>query len=219
MRANRNAVIDNLLAQHKDDFAVALRSADAQRIAAAGKRVVFKSIENAYPLGRNIDLLDEFYEAGVRMIGPVHSRNNQFADSATDKRGPVWGGLSPLGRRLIKRANKLGMIVDMSHAHDLALAQAIELSKTPIILSHSGVAELYNHPRNVSGKLLQKLARAGGVIQINSLSGYLRDLETDPNRLPEFLAIYKKYQNAPGAFVSIRRHSLQSGAPGQKISA
>ena len=209
---DRNAVIDNLLTRHKDDFAFATRSADAQQIAAAGKRVVFKSIENAYPLGTNIDLLDEFYEAGVRMIGPVHSRNNQFADSATDKRGPVWGGLSPLGRRLIKRANELGMIVDMSHAHDLALAQAIELSKTPIILSHSGVAELYNHPRNVPNKLLQKLARAGGVIQINSLSSYLRDLDTDLNRLPEFLAIYKKYQNAPGgmrlnsqAFIAERR--------------
>ena len=208
----RNNVIDRLVKQHANDFALALRAEDAHRLKAIGKRVVYKSIENAYPLGTNIDLLDEFYAAGVRMVGLVHSRNNQFADSATDKRGQVWGGLSPLGRQLIKRANELGMIVDMSHAHDDALAQAIEVSATPVILSHSGVGTLYRHPRNVPNSLLQKLAKSGGVIQINSLSGYLRDLNTDPNRLPEFLAIYKKYQNAPGgmrlnsqAFIAERR--------------
>ncbi len=111
-----------------------------------------------------------------------------------------------------ERANELGMIVDMSHAHDEALAQAIEISKTPIILSHSGVAHLYKHPRNVPDYLLKKLAQSGGVIQINSLSGYLRDLDTSPNRLPEFIGLYRKYQNAPGgmrenheAFIADRR--------------
>lgn len=208
----RNKVIDGLVDMPGGDFALALEAEDAKRIAASGKRVVYKSIENAYPLGTNIDLLDEFYAAGVRMVGLVHSRNNQFADSATDKNGQVWGGLSPLGRQLIKRANALGMIVDMSHAHDMALAQAIELSETPVILSHSGVSKLYQHPRNVPDGLLQKLAQSGGVIQINSLSGYLRDLDTHPNRLPEFIGLYKKYQNAPGgmrqnseAFIADRR--------------
>lgn len=208
----RNQVIDTLLRTQGDSFASARRAEDAARIAAAGQRVVYRSIENAYPLGNDIDLLNEFYDAGVRMVGLVHSRNNQFADSATDKRGPVWGGLSPLGRKLIERANDLGMIVDMSHAHDKALAQAIELSRTPIILSHSGVAHFYKHPRNVPDELLKKLAQSGGVIQINSLSGYLRDLDTDPQRLPDFLEIYRKYQNAPGgmrenhkAFIAERR--------------
>ena len=185
---------------------------DAARIAASGKRVVYKSIENAYPLGTNIDLLNEFYAAGVRMVGLVHSSNNQFADSSTDKGGQKWGGLSPLGRQLIQRANQLGMIVDMSHAHDEALAQAIELSKTPIILSHSGAAHLYKHPRNVPDNLLMKLAHVGRGYQINSLSGYLRDFDTSPNRLPEFIDLYRKYQNAPGgmrenheAFIADRR--------------
>ena len=171
-----------------------------------------KASRNAYPLGENIDLLDEFYAAGVRMVGLVHSTNNQFADSATDLKRQKWGGLSPLGRRLIRRANRLGMIVDMSHAHDEALAQAIEISATPIILSHSGAAFLHKHPRNVPDALLKKVAQSGGVIQINSLSAYLRDSRADPNRLPEFLAIYRKYQNAPGgmrenhvAFIAERR--------------
>ena len=209
---HRNQVIDEMLRGQSADFELALRAADAPHIAKTGKRVVYKSIENAYPLGEDIDLLDEFYAAGVRMVGLVHSKNNQFADSATDLKGQKWGGLSPLGRQLIRRANRLGMIVDMSHAHDDALAQAIELSATPIILSHSGAAFLHKHPRNVPDALLKKLARSGGVIQINSLSAYLRDSKADPNRLPEFLAIYRKYQNAPGgmrenhaAFISERR--------------
>ena len=209
---HRNAVIDNLLRQHNDEFALALRAEDAPAIKAAGKRVVYKSIENAYPLGMDIDLLDAFYEAGVRMVGLVHSKNNQFADSATDLGGQKWGGLSPLGRALVRRANKLGMIIDMSHAHDEALAQAIELSETPIILSHSGVASLFKHPRNVPDALLKKLAESGGVIQINSLSAYLRSLNTHPDRLPEFLSLYRKYQNLPGgmrknhmAFIAERR--------------
>ena len=208
----RSVVIDEMVRNLSDDFALALQADEAARIAASGKRVVYKSVENAYPLGTNIDLLDEFYAAGVRMVGLVHSRNNQFADSSTDKAGQKWGGLSPLGRALIKRANALGMIVDLSHAHDEALAQAIALSTTPIILSHSGAAHLYEHPRNVPDALLKKLAQSGGVIQINSLSGYLRDLNTDPRRLPEFIGLYRKYQNAPGgmrenhkAFIADRR--------------
>jgi membrane dipeptidase len=208
----RSLVIDDMFTKLSDDFALALQADEAARIASSGKRVVYKSIENAYPLGKNIDLLDEFYAAGVRMVGLVHSRNNQFADSSTDKAGQIWGGLSPLGKALIKRANKLGMIVDLSHAHDVALAQAIALSTTPIILSHSGAAHLYEHPRNVPDDLLKKLAQSGGVIQINSLSGYLRDLNTDPRRLPEFIGLYRKYQNAPGgmrenhqAFIADRR--------------
>ncbi|MDA8712620.1 dipeptidase [Alphaproteobacteria bacterium] len=208
----RSVVIDEMVRNLSDDFALALQADEAARIAASGKRVVYKSIENAYPLGTNIDLLDEFYAAGVRMVGLVHSRNNQFADSSTDKAGQKWGGLSPLGTALIKRANALGMIVDLSHAHDEALAQAIALSTTPIILSHSGAAHLYEDPRNVPDALLKKLAQSGGVIQINSLSGYLRDLNTDPRRLPEFIGLYRKYQNAPGgmrenhkAFIADRR--------------
>ena len=157
----RNKVIDEMVENLGDDFAPATTADDAARIAASGKRVVYKSIENAYPLGTNIDLLNEFYDAGVRMVGLVHSSNNQFADSSTDKAGQKWGGLSPLGRQLIRRANELGMIVDMSHAHDEALAQAIELSETPIILSHSGAAHLYKHPRNVPDNLLKKLATFG----------------------------------------------------------
>ena len=194
---HRNRLIDKMLDAHSDDFAAALRADDAAAIAAQGKRIVYKSIENAYPLGEDISLLDEFYAAGVRMVGLVHMANNQFADSATDPAGPKWGGLSPLGEALIERANRLGMIIDMSHAHDAALQQAIKLSITPVILSHSGAAALYGHPRNVNDALLRELAASGGVMHINSLSGYLKKLDTDPARRPALVALFRYWRQNP----------------------
>lgn len=215
----RNVTIDNMVSRAPDEFAMALQAQDAQAIIEAGKRVVYKSIENAYPLGEDLNLLDEFYAAGVRMIGLVHTRNNQFADSSTDPSGQKWNGLSPLGKELIERANKLGMIVDLSHAHDDALDQAMTLSKSPIILSHSGASALYEHPRNVPDDLLVRLAKTGGVIQINSLSGYLRDLNVDKRRLPELFKIYSDYrapgenQNAKHRDYVARRQALDSKYP------
>ncbi len=187
---HRNQLIDEMVANHSDLFGHATLAEHAAPIAAAGKRVVFKSIENAYPLGMDVSLLDEFYANGVRIIGLVHMSNNQFADSSTDKNGPQWGGLSPLGRQLVERANALGMVIDASHAHDATLAQLIELSRTPIILSHSGAKQIFDHPRNVPDDLLQKLAAQGGVIHINSLSGYLKTLQSDPERRPALMTLY-----------------------------
>ncbi len=194
---HRNRVIDEMLINYADNFMPATTADDAAAIVAQGKHVVYKSIENAYPLGLDVTQLDAFYEAGVRMVGLVHMTNNQFADSSTDPDGLKWNGLSPLGEDLIRRANALGMIIDMSHAHDLALAQAIDLSTTPIILSHSGAGHLYEHPRNVSDALLLDLAASGGVMHINSLSAYLKDLETDPARRPALSELFKQLQENP----------------------
>ena len=194
---HRNSVIDEMLIDYADNFMPATTADDAAAIVAQGKHVVYKSIENAYPLGLDVTQLDAFYEAGVRMVGLVHMTNNQFADSSTDPDGLKWNGLSPLGKDLIRRANALGMIIDMSHAHDLALAQAIDLSTTPIILSHSGAGHLYEHPRNVGDALLLDLAASGGVMHINSLSAYLKDLETDPARRPALSALFKQLQENP----------------------
>ena len=112
-------------------------------------------------------MLASFYKLGVRMAGPVHSKNNQFADSATDL--PHWNGLSPLGRQWVAEINRLGMVIDASHSSDAALDQLLALSKTPIILSHSGPKAIHDHPRNIDDERMRRLARAGGVMQMNSL--------------------------------------------------
>jgi membrane dipeptidase len=165
--------IHRMVARNHAQFELALRADDAAAIAARGKRVVFLSIENSYPLGHDLTLAQDFHALGVRMIGPVHFSNNDLADSSTDPKGKEWNGLSPLGEQLVSEANRLGMILDASHASDDVLDQLIERSKTPIILSHSGCKAVFDHPRNVDDARLRKLASSGGVIQINSLSDYL----------------------------------------------
>jgi len=174
--------IREVAAKHHEDVELAFRADDAARIEGTGKRAMYQSIENSYPLGEDVTLLETFYKFGVRMVGPVHFANNQFADSSTDSEGQLWGGLSTLGEELVREANRLGVVLDGSHAHDDAVEDMIELSETPIILSHTGVNAIYTHPRNISDDLLRKLAESGGVIQINAFGGYLEELVDSPER-------------------------------------
>lgn len=178
----RGMAIRLMVASHPDDFTLALKAADAAPINKAGKRIVYMSIENAYPLGEDVSLLDMFYEMGVRETGFAHFRNNQFADSSTDPDGPRWHGLSPLGEKLLERANALGMIVDASHSSDDVLDQLIAKSTTPVVLSHSGCKAVFDHPRNVDDTRLKALAAKGGVIQINSFGSYLKASTPNPQR-------------------------------------
>jgi membrane dipeptidase len=178
----RAAVIRETVARHEGAFALAATPQDAARIAGEGKRVVYMSIENSYPLGHDVTLLRSFYALGVRMAGPVHFTNNQFADSATDPGGKAWQGLSPMGRDFVAVANRLGIICDASHASDDTFDQMLDLSKTPIILSHSGCRAVHDHPRNIDDRRMKALAASGGSIQINSLSAYLIDTPAIPER-------------------------------------
>lgn len=188
---------DDILAMveaHPDAFELAYTADDAERIVAEGKRIVFQSIENSYPLGTDLTVLKDFYERGVRLVGPVHFRDNQFADSATDLSATDLGGLTPLGEELVREANRLGMMVDGSHAADSAVEDIMEISTTPIVLSHSGVKALYDHPRNIPDDLLRRVAENGGVIQMNALGSYIENLEPPAERttaLEELAASYE----------------------------
>ena len=174
----RATEIREMVAAHADRFELAYTADDAERINKAGKKFVFQSIENSWPMGEDLTLMDTFYKTGVRMAGPVHFRNNQFADSSTDK--PIWHGFSPLGLRWLAEANRLGILIDVSHASDDVVDQAVVLSKVPIIASHSGAKAIYDHPRNLDDGRLKKIADAGGVICINSV--YLKAAPTSPER-------------------------------------
>ena len=99
------------IAAHRDHFEIALRADDAQRIVNADKRVVYISMENASPLATDPSLLETYYALGLRMLGLVHSSNNDFADSATNPDGAEFGGLSDKGRALVADANRLGRCI------------------------------------------------------------------------------------------------------------
>jgi membrane dipeptidase len=184
--------IREMVARHPQQFEIALSAADAPRIAGQGKRVVYLSIENGYPLGKDASLLRTFHKLGVRLFGPVHFRNNDLGDSATDS-AREWNGLSPLGKELVTEANRLGIVLDASHASDDVLDQMLELSKTPILLSHSGSKAVFDHPRNVDDARLRRLAAKGGVIQMNSLGGYLIPIPAIPERDAALAVLAKKY--------------------------
>ncbi len=167
----RATEIHEMVARHSAEFSLALKADDAAKILAAKKHIVFMSMENGSPVAGDLSLMGTFYALGVRMMGPVHFLNNDLADSATDK--PEWGGLSPKGKAFVAEANRLGLIIDASHASDQVLDQILTLSTAPIILSHSGSKAIFNHPRNIDDDRLRALAAHGGVIQINAFSNYM----------------------------------------------
>lgn len=185
MAVARQQTILAMIAANPETVERADRAEDAARIAASGRRFVYQSIENSYPLGEDIGALQGYYDNGVRMAGPVHSSTNQFADSATGE--ARWGGLSPLGRELVAEMNRLGIVVDGSHASDAAFDQLLELSATPIILSHSGPKAAFDHPRNLDDARIARLAETGGVISVNSI--YL----APRGRSPEWEAIGARF--------------------------
>ena len=192
----RALAIREMVAAHPQQFGLALTADDAARIAAQKKRIVFMSIENSYPLEADLSLLATFHQLGVRLAGPVHFANNELADSATDPKGAEWQGLSEKGRTFVAEANRLGIVLDASHASDAVLEQMIALSKTPVLLSHSGLKAVFDHPRNIPDGLLKKLAASGGVIQINFLSGYLIATPTIPERQAALAALSARMRKA-----------------------
>lgn len=158
-----------VLAQNAGACGLALSAEDGLRLKGEGKRAIYLSIENAYSLGRDAGNVETFHRLGVRMLGLTHMLNNDVADASTDPRGAEWGGLSPLGREMVAEANRLGLVLDASHASDDTLRDLLELSRAPVVLSHSGPRALADHPRNVGDELLRALAAKGGVLQINAL--------------------------------------------------
>lgn len=183
----RSALIDSTLAKHSAAIGTALTADDARRLNREGRLIAFKSIENSYPLGEDLSLLAEFHAKGVRMAGPVHSKNNQFSDSATDT--PRWNGLSPLGKAWVAEMNRLGMVIDASHSSDAAFDQLLALSKYPIILSHSSLRSANDHPRNLDEGRLRALAAKNGAMCVSTI--FLSEMNMTPERA-ELFAMYER---------------------------
>jgi membrane dipeptidase len=203
----RALAIRELVARHPDRFELALKADDAAAIAARGRRIVFMSMENGYPFEGDLSLMATFHKLGVRMMSPVHFLNNRLGDSSTDAAGKKWNGLSDLGRQFVAEANRLGVIIDASHASDDVLDQLIELSKTPIVLSHSGCKAVFDHPRNVDDARLRALAARGGVIQVSAYSDYMVPVTRTPER-DRALAGWRRASQAIANPTSAERKAL-----------
>jgi membrane dipeptidase len=186
----------DVLRQHASACGLALTAADALKLKAEGKRALFLSIENAYSLGRDVANVEKFRRLGVRCLGLTHMLNNDVADSSTDPRGPEWGGVSPLGREMIAECNRLGILLDASHASDEALRDLLAYSRTPVVLSHTDCRALCDHPRNVGDDLLRALAGQGGVIQMNALAVTLVDAPEN-GRTAAITELLMRYKDLP----------------------
>ncbi|MCU1723130.1 dipeptidase [Pseudomonas sp. 5P_5.1_Bac1] len=185
--------IRDMIDRQPQQFALARTADDARRIAASGKRVVFISMENAEPLAADPELLRTYQRQGLSMLGLVHFASNSFADSATAL--PEWHGLNDKGRALVREANRLGILLDVSHASNAVLDQVLVLSTVPVIASHSSSHAINAHPRNLDDERLRKLATKGGVIQVTAYSDYLVPLTPNPERNKALAALGARFRN------------------------
>lgn len=205
----RGMSIREMVAADPKNFALALEAKDAATIAATGRRIVYMSIENAYPLGEDLSLMDLFYKMGVRVSGFAHFAHNQFADSSTDpSRQPRYGGLSPLGKDLLKEMNRLGIVPDASHSSDQVLDDLLALSTSPVLLTHSGCKAVYDHPRNIDDAHLKALAAKGGVVQMNAYGSYLRAVKPNPERQKALMAVFGQMREGAKISVELRAQLL-----------
>lgn len=159
-----------------DRIELATTSDDVRRIIASGKKVAMIGIENGYPIGTDISRVKEFYDRGARYISLSHNGHSQLSDSNTGTRDSVWihNGVSEFGKEVIAEMNKWGIMLDLSHPSKEANLQTMELSRAPVIASHSSARALApSVSRNLSDEELLALKENGGVVQAVAFRSYL----------------------------------------------
>ena len=172
-----------------DQVELALSSQDVSRILAEGKKVIMIGVENAYSMGLDTSNVEEFWKKGARYVSLTHNGHNQFSDSNTGEFDgtTLHNGLSDLGEEVIELLNYYGIMIDISHPSKEAIRQMTELSKAPIIASHSSARALRDHPRNVDDEQLNWIKENGGVIQTTALGFFLTDREDPPANMDDFM--------------------------------
>jgi len=187
------AAIQAMCDKYPNLVGLALTPDDAYRFEKEGRRAAFIGMENGYPVGKTLSNLGDYYKLGVRYVTLCHSRDNDICDSSTDRQDIEDRGLSDFGREVVADCNRLGMMVDISHASDKSFFDVLKVTKAPIIASHSSCRALCDSPRNLSDEMIRALARNGGVIQICFLSGYVRTPKPNPEREKALKELQAKY--------------------------
>ena len=223
----RVKAIGELVSVHSEYFELARTAADVRRIVSAGKRAVLIGMENAFPLGPDnyLDELTKYADAGVRYVGITHFGHNQFGDSSNPNfvrdSGPKWNGLSPAGIELVAALNDAGIMVDLSHAGKETMMQAADLSRAPIIASHSGVKAVADTARNLDDEQLRKLAEVGGVAQMVALGAYVKlptpEQQLARKNLDEEFGERSTWDEAKGELYRKKRSEISAMAPGATV--
>ncbi len=173
--------VEAFCAGHRDLVDLARSSGDVRRIVASGRKAILLCVEGGQAIGEDIAQLKALRARGVVYISLAHFASNAWGDSATDK--PIHGGLSPVGREVVREMNRLGMMVDVSHLSDDAFWHTLATSRHPVFASHSSARALTPHPRNLTDDMIKVLAERGGVIGVTwwpeyISTAYVRKLET-----------------------------------------
>ena len=177
---------------------LALTAADVRRINSVGKKVVLVGVENGYSIGEEIGRVKEFYDRGARYLSLAHNGHSQLSDSNTGERdGWRWNGLSPFGKQVIAEMNRVGLMIDVSHPSKASMMQSVELSKAPIIASHSSVRALCDVSRNLDDEQLLALKKNGGVVQVVAFGSYIKTLKPDSPERASALAALRREFNLP----------------------
>src|SRR5215831_7551631 len=154
--------------RHPNDLMLATSTADIRRAKAQGKIACLMGIEGGHAIEDSLATLREFYRLGVRYMTLTWNNTNNWADAGRGEKR--HNGLSEFGKDVVREMNRLGMLVDVSHVSDKTMSDALDVSKAPIFASHSSARALSNVPRNIPDDLLKRIARNGGVIQVNFYS-------------------------------------------------
>jgi membrane dipeptidase len=209
-----------MIAMYPEALARARTAGDVERAFKAGNVASMIGMEGGHSIDSSMATLRMMHALGAGYMTLTHSRNVPWADSATDK--PVLGGLSAFGEQVVLEMNRLGMLVDLSHVSADTMADAIRVSKAPVIFSHSSARAVCAHPRNVPDEILKQLPANGGVVMVTFVPGFIapeagakypqtqeattklqEQYANDPAKLREALAAYRKANPSPKATLSM----------------
>ncbi|HKB10783.1 MAG TPA: dipeptidase [Vicinamibacterales bacterium] len=158
---------------HPNDLMLATTAADVRRAAAEHKIAALMGMEGGHMIDDDVRLLRIYAALGVRYMTLTHFKNNNWADSSTDK--PAHNGLTAMGKDIVHEMNRLGVMVDISHVADKTFWDVIETTKAPVIASHSSARSIANHPRNMTDDMLRAVTKNGGVVMINYHAAFLSE--------------------------------------------
>ena len=159
--------------QHPNDLVLATTAAEVRRAVAEKKISALMGVEGGHMIDDDMRQLRKFAALGVRYMTLTHFKNNNWADSSTDK--PAHNGLTAFGKDVVREMNRLGMMVDISHVADKTFFDVLALTTAPVIASHSSCRAIANHPRNMTDDMLRALAKNGGVVMINYHAAFLSE--------------------------------------------
>lgn len=215
--------VERLAREHPDKFAVVTSVAEVRRRFGEGPILLAMGMENGAPLEGKLENLKYFYDRGIRYITLAHSKSNHICDSSYDTNRP-WRGLSPFGRQVVAEMNRLGIMVDVSHISDEAFYQVLEVTKAPVIASHSSCrAFTPGWERNLSDDMIRRLAENGGVVQVNFGSAFVNDeyrrrSEAARQEIQAYLQAHQLSFSDPAAQEYIRRYQREHPIPYADIS-